>query len=328
MKSTNIQNKRISQPKGQVQLGLCCINNSLRKYKPTGSRKNVEVFCSRGTPRRTFTVERAKDMALANIADITKLVDWNIENNIHHLRLSSDMFPHFTDKETEPYSMDFAIDALRKAGDYCSRKNHRITMHPGQFNQVGAKNPDVFQHTVDDLSMHADILDYMDIDSTGILCVHGGGVYGDKEASTRRWIEQFDDLPRKVKDRLAIENDEKCYSVRDCLTISQACKIPMIYDTHHHTCYHCHYNKNDLEEDIEDMMDEIVETWEGLPPVFHISEQAPDKKVGAHSDFIEVIPQHLLDVPERYNTSINIEVEAKAKEAAILKLMKKYKEIF
>jgi UV DNA damage repair endonuclease len=76
------------------------------------------------------------------------------------------------------------------------------------------------------------------------------------------------------------------------------------------------------------MMDEIVETWEGLPPVFHISEQAPDKMVGAHSDFIEVIPQHLLDVPERYNTSINIEVEAKAKEAAILKLMKKYKEIF
>jgi hypothetical protein len=50
--------------------------------------------------------------------------------------------------------------------------------------------------------------------------------------------------------------------------------------------------------------------------------------VGAHSDFIEVIPQHLLDVPEIYNTSISIEVEAKAKEAAILKLMKKYKEIF
>lgn len=217
---------------------------------------------------------------------------------------------------------------LRKAGDYCNRRNHRITMHPGQFNQVGAKSADVFQHTVDDLSMHADILDYMDIDSNGILCVHGGGVYGDKEASTRRWIEQFGDLPRKVRDRLAIENDEKCYSVRDCLTIAQECKIPMIYDTHHHTCYHCHYNKDDLEEDIEDMMDEIVETWQGLPPVFHISEQAPNKNVGAHSDFIEVIPQHLLDVPEKYNTSINIEVEAKAKEAAILKLMKKYKEIF
>jgi UV DNA damage repair endonuclease len=40
-------------------------------------------------------------------------------------------------------------------------------MHPGQYNQVGAKNPDVFDSTVSDLSMHADILDYMNIDKSG-----------------------------------------------------------------------------------------------------------------------------------------------------------------
>ena len=159
------------------------------------------------------------------------------------------------------------------------------------------------------------------------MCVHGGGLYGDKESAIRRWIEQYDDLPKSVKSRLAIENCEKCYCVRDCLEIAQATGIPLIYDTHHYSCYSI-LHKEEEQEPIEDMMDEIVETWEGLPPVFHISEQAPDKMVGAHSDFIEVIPQHLLDVPERYNTSINIEVEAKAKEAAILKLMKKYKEIF
>ena len=93
MNSQSIHKKRVSNPKGKVHLGLCCINNSLRKYKPEGSRKNVEVFCSRSTPRRTFTVERAKKMALDNIADIAKLVDWNIKNNIHHLRLSSEIFP-------------------------------------------------------------------------------------------------------------------------------------------------------------------------------------------------------------------------------------------
>jgi UV DNA damage endonuclease len=317
----------VHQARGKIHLGLCCINNGLRNTRDSTNKK-VEIFCSRSMPRRTYSVERAKQLSLLNIADITKLVDWNLKNNIHHLRLSSDMFPHFTDKETTPYTMDFAIPSLQKAGEYCRKVNHRITMHPGQFNQVGAKSQDVFDHTVDDLSMHADILDHMGIDNSGILCVHGGGTYGDKESSTRRWIEQFDDLPTKVKRRLAIENDEKSYSVRDCLDIAQACKIPMIYDTHHHQCYHCHFHRNEVQEDIEDMMDEIVESWRGIPPVFHISEQDTEKQVGAHSQFIEVLPKHLIDVVEKYDTSINIEVEAKAKEAAILKLMNRYKYLF
>ena len=59
--------------------------------------------------------------------------------------------------------------------------------------------------------------------------------------------------------------------------------------------------------------------------MFHIAEQDINKpQIGAHSQFVEVIPQHLLDLPEKYDIKINIEVEAKAKEAAILKLMKKY----
>ena len=315
--------------KGKICLGLCCINNTLRTYKDPITKKKMEVFCSRGTPRSHFTVERAKDLALKNIADISKLVEWNCKNNINHLRLSSDMFPHFTDPETEPYTLSFAISSLKEAGDYCKSVNHRITMHPGQFNQIGAKSQSVFEKTVQDLSMHADILDYMGIDESGIICIHGGGIYGDKESAKRRWAEQFDDLPRNVKNRIAIENDEKCYSLRDCLDISEECKIPVIYDTHHHDCYHNHYHTNHIEEDIEDMMDEIIKSWKGVDPVFHIAEQDTSNRViGAHSQFVEKIPQQLLDAVDKYDIKINIEVEAKAKEAAILHLMNKYKDLF
>jgi UV DNA damage endonuclease len=315
--------------KGKICLGLCCINNTLRTFKDPVTGKKTEIFCSRGTPRSHFTVERAKSLALQNIADISKLVDWNCKNNINHLRLSSDMFPHFTDAETEPYTLDFAIPSLKTAGDYCKSVNHRITMHPGQFNQIGAKSQSVFEKTIQDLSMHADILDYMGIDESGIICIHGGGIYGDKESAKRRWAEQFDDLPRNVKNRIAIENDEKCYSLRDCLDISEACKIPVIYDTHHHDCYHNHYHKNHIEEEIEDMMDEIINSWKGIAPVFHIAEQDTSNRViGAHSQFVEVIPQQLLDAVDKYDIKIHIEVEAKAKEAAILHLMKKYDNLF
>lgn len=304
----------------RISLGLCCINNSLREKK---------IFCSRTSTRKNFSVERSKTLALQNIKDITPLVEWNYKNGIYVFRLSSDMFPHFTDTETEKYSMDFALDELKKAGENCHKYYQRITMHPGQYNQIGAINKNVFQKTIDDLSMHADILDAMNIsERDGIINIHGGGMYGDKESTKRRWIDQFDDLPYKVKRRLTIENCEKCYSVRDCLDIANECKIPVVFDTHHYTCYSL-LHPDEEQESEEDLIPEVLDTWKGgRVPLFHISEQKKGAPIGAHSDYIERIPDFLLDIPVLYDKNIHIDIEAKAKEAAILELYKKYPNIF
>ena len=86
--------------------------------------------------------------------------------------------------------------------------------------------------------MHCDILDHMGISvRNGIVNIHGGGIYGDKETTIRRWIEQFSDLPKNVQDRLVIENCERQYSTRDCLKIAKKCKIPVVFDFHHYHCY-------------------------------------------------------------------------------------------
>jgi UV DNA damage endonuclease len=305
-----------------IRLGLCCINNTLRN--PT-NKKDKPVYCGRTCIRSTFSVEKAQQLSLDNVKDIVPLVKWNVENGISHLRLSSDLFPHYTDEETESYTMDFAIPELKKAGDYIKSVKHRVTMHPAQWNQVGAISEKVFEKTCADLKYHADILDNMQIDESGILCVHGGGMYGDKESTIRRWIDQFDDLPSTVKKRLAIENCEKCYSVKDCLEIANSCNIPLIYDTHHYHCYNL-YHPNETQIPIRESIPEILETWDkkGVRPVFHISEQKPNKTVGTHSDMIENIPAHLLEIPKLYSVPIDIEVEAKNKEEAVLYLNKKY----
>jgi UV DNA damage endonuclease len=278
--------------------------------------------------RKNFTVEKAKELALKNIENISDLCKWNHENNIFCLRLSSDIFPHFTDDETEPYSMDFAVEALKKAGESAKKYGQRITMHPAQFNQVGAKEANVFEKTCRDLKMHADILDYMGISEDGILCVHGGGVYNDKEKTIQRWIDQYQKLPENVKKRLAIENCERCYSTSDCLRISRACNIPVIFDTHHYNCYK--QIKPSYDIDVEILLPEIIDSWKrrGIKPVFHISEQRPDSRIGSHSDYIENIPEYLLNLPKKYKINIDVEVEAKMKELAIKKLYEKYSNVF
>ena len=59
----------------------------------------------------------------------------------------------------------------------------------------------------------------------------------------------------------------------------------------------------------------------------HVSEQGKGR-IGHHSDFIENIPEDLISIVKTYDINIDLEVEAKMKEQAIIKLYKKYPGLF
>jgi UV DNA damage endonuclease len=305
--------------KNKIKLGLCCINTELRKEN---------IFCSRSCIQKNFSISKVQDLALQNVRDICKLIEYNHQHNITCLRLSSDMFPHFTNPNVEPYTLDFAKADLIKAGKLIKKYNHRVLFHPAQFCQVGTPKPQVFTKTIRELKFHADILDIMNIDSNGVLIVHGGGIFNDKSATIDRWVKQFKLLPQNVKNRLCIEHCEYCYNVDDVLLIGNKCNIPVVFDTHHYSCYNIQYpNSKVSAPDI--IIPKVIKTWSDRIPVFHISEQG-NGRLGNHSDYIETIPEYLLqylnDTPNDFY--INLEVEAKMKEQAIFKLYKKYPDIF
>lgn len=300
----------------KLRLGLCCINTILRTQKPP-------IFCSRTCSRKNFTIEIAKKKALQNIEDIIKLIEWNEQNNIRCFRLSSDIFPHFVDDQTQAYSIDFAKPLLLQVGQIAKKYGHRILMHPGQYHQVGAQNPEIFEKTKISLAHHAEILDCMGIDDNGVLIVHGGGVYESKENTKKRWIEQFHLLPSNVKKRLVIENCERSYSTEDCLEISQKCGIPVVFDFHHYYCWSLIHGHG-TQKSITELIPDLIKSWGIRRVLMHISEQAPGKKIGAHSDYVEKLPKELFDAIFQYNIAIDLEIEAKMKEQAILLLYYKY----
>lgn len=311
----------------RLRLGLCCINNHLRAKK---------IYTNRTCTRKTYSSEKGYALALQNVSDVLPILEWNEAHNIRHMRLSSDMFPHLLDPECEPYKLDDAIEnALRNAGSFAAAHQHRITMHPGQYNVIGTPRRSVFESTCKDLEQHAYVLDCMNVPTNeGILCIHGGGVYGDKEATMRRWIDQFDELPRCVKDRIAIENCEKGYSIDDCLVLSRECKIPVILDTHHYDCYSL-YHQNEVVSPIGDeegsVIQQIVESWQmrDSRPLFHVSDPRDANRENkqqycAHHQYVATIPHCLMRLlTEDVVSGIDIEVEAKAKEDAIFELMRK-----
>lgn len=310
----------ITKDEYTIRLGLCCLNTTLRNNKPT-------VFCSRTLIRNNFTVEKAKSLAIQNIKDLQQMIQWNHKNGIKLFRITSNLFPRFTDNMVESYSIDFAIPLLKETGNLIKKYNHRVLMHPGQYNHVGANTEKVYNSTVNNLKHHADILDAMDIGKEGVLIVHGGGVYGNKEKTIKRWIKQFHNLPESVKNRLVLENCERSYNPKDCLRICKAVNIPMVYDCHHYECYKL-LHPNEQIENIINMIPDILFTWKnGVIPLMHISEQG-NGRIGHHSDYIETIPEYMLNIPDKYNTDIDLEVEAKMKEKAIFKLYNKYNNFF
>jgi UV DNA damage endonuclease len=135
-------------------------------------------------------------------------------------------------------------------------------------------------------------------------------VYGDKQSAMNRFIDNFKLLSNSVKSRLTIENDDKAsmYSVKDLMYIHNAIKIPIVFDYHHHT-----FNTGNLSE--QDALELAMSTWpKGITPAVHYSESKMGSKPQAHSDFVERIP-------ETYGNIVDIMVEAKQKDLAILKFI-------
>jgi UV DNA damage endonuclease len=303
-----------------IDFGLCCINMTLRAQKPT-------VFVNR-TCRLQTAIDKGlsyvQSLASQNTADCVKLIEWNYRNGINAYRLSSDMFPHFSNVSFPDYNyrLDFARENLFEIGAKAYEYRQRLSMHPGQYNQIGAEDPKIFQKTVLDLSCHAEILDTIEEDldfdeNRAIICIHGGGVYGDKESTINRWCENFTLLPENVRSRIAIENCEKCYSVEDCLRISKRLNIPVIFDLHHYQCYD-KLHPEETQMPLEKALRKVFRTWRrrGLKPYCHISEQGTGR-VGHHSDYISRIPECFRNI----TTPFTLDIEAKMKEKAIFRLM-------
>lgn len=146
--------------------------------------------------------------------------------------------------------------------------------------------------------------------------IHVGGVYGDKQSAMERWVENFHFLDENTKKRLTIENDDKqsAYTVRDLLYIHEHTGIPIVFDYHHHTCHPDGMSH-------QEALSMAMSTWpKDITPIVHISEPRDEKNFRAHHDYV-------VNEVNTYGYDIDIMMEAKAKELAVLEYSKSFKSL-
>ena len=292
-----------------MNLGYACINMSMGK----------KVTTNRSMVKRTFEakgLDYVSELTLLNSRDIIKILEWNRLNGIKLFRLSSELIPWGDGLDlTQLKDYKEIKFELKRAGDFAKYWGMRINSHPGPFNVLPSPNESVIQKTIADLELHGKIFDMMGLSKTPYnnINIHCNGVYGDKKSAMDRFIQNFKKLSPSVRKRLTLENDDKAsmYSVKDLMYIYERTGIPIVFDYHHHQ-----FCTGGLTE--EEALKLAVSTWpEGIIPEVHYSESKalhennPKEKPQAHSTYIN-------ELPNTYGMDVDIMVEAKGKELAIL----------
>jgi UV DNA damage endonuclease len=201
------------------------------------------------------------------------------------------------------------IARFRECGRFARANNLRLSFHPDQFVILNSPNPRTLEHSRAELIYQAEVAQWVGADTINL---HGGGAYGDKPAALVALLRNIEGLPEPVRSRLTLENDDKVYTPADLLPVCADTGVPLVYDVHHHRCL-----PDGLS--VAEVTERARKTWQG-EPLFHLSSPLAGwrgPKPERHHDYIDTsdFPVEWLGWP------LTVEVEAKAKELAVARLI-------
>ena len=268
---------------------------------------------------RDAALEKLSTLCLANADALRASLTFCDRNGIGCFRINSQILPVKTHDECGYELADLpdgneVILRFTACGEFARDHHIRTCFHPDQFVVLNSPKPDVVSRSIAELEYQAEVADWVNAD---VINIHGGGAYGDKAAALEAFAKNLDRLSDRARTRLTVENDDVTYTPADLLALGRSTGIPLVYDVHHHRC-------NSDELTVEEATDKALTTWD-REPMFHISspiEGWDGPKPRRHHDFIDI-----RDFPECWRErKLTVEVEAKAKEVAVLKLMKQLSE--
>eukprot|EP00742_Colponemidia_sp_Colp-10_P006639 GILJ01007117.1.p1 GENE.GILJ01007117.1~~GILJ01007117.1.p1 ORF type:complete len:477 (-),score=70.22 GILJ01007117.1:147-1364(-) len=206
------------------------------------------------------------------------MLEFNIAKKIPFLRIGSQMVPFASHAVCDVPWWDTLKAEFSQIGAFIKENKLRVSMHPDQFTLLNALNSDITRRSVEELRYHCRLLDAMGLDETCKVQIHVGGVYGDKAAAKARFVDVYKTMPAMIKKRLVIENDDRLFTLRDCLDIHKETHIPVLFDNLHHECL----NEG---EPMRDALVSALKTWsstDGVPMIDYSSQQ-PDARKGNHA---------------------------------------------
>jgi UV DNA damage endonuclease len=277
---------------------------------------NEAMDCSAANTFRlaSYSEERLLAAVTANLTCLRRLLQWNVAQGLLFFRMGSGIVPFGSHEvNTFPWQTHFAAD-FREVGDYIKAHDLRVSFHPDQFVVLNSPSPDIVRRSVDELIYQGSMLDLMGLDGTAKLQIHVGGLYGDRELAINRFAAVHATLPAAVKARVVVENDDRLFSLRDCLHLHELTGVPILFDNFHHECLN-------HGEPMHDALRLAAATWhptrDGVP-MMDYSSQAVGERKGKHTDdLVDDLFRSFL--AELHGLDMDLMLEIKNKEASALR---------
>jgi len=265
----------------------------------------------------TNKIKRLKKIARENLVNTLRILKYNKANQIYVYRFSSKIFPLATYPGIEYKNyIDDLNEELLEIGNFIKENNMRVSSHPDHFVLLNSLSRKVYQDSVRELMYQNDMFNRMGLDSKYKFVLHVGGVYSSKEDSLKRFYTGFKELPKDIKNRIILENDDKSFNATDVIKICKNLNIPMVFDVHHHYC-------NSDGNSIENILGDVFETWNGeyFPTKFHMSSPRNEQNFRSHADYIDEKDFiKFIDIAKGFNKDFDVMIEAKQKDNALKKI--------
>ena len=290
-----------------IRLGLCCtFRDEPIKFANT-------TATAIGRMDRQEALAKLARLCAANTEALLESLRFCADHGIGCFRINSQILPLKTHPQhgydmAELPGADDIIHRFQASGRFAKEHNLRTCFHPDQFVVLNSTRQEVVQASIREIEYQAKVAEWVGAD---VINIHGGGAFGDKEKALADFARNLDRLSSRTRNRVTVENDDKIFTPADLLPVCRAIGIPLVYDVHHHRCH-----QDGLSE--EEATEKAIATW-NREPMFHVSspiEGWDGPKPERHHDFINV-----KDFPKCWHDyDLTVEVEAKAKEVAVLKL--------
>ncbi|HDP93814.1 MAG TPA: UV DNA damage repair endonuclease UvsE [Candidatus Aminicenantes bacterium] len=282
-----------------MRIGYPCINRG--------------IGCSAGRTFRLagYTPQRFREKVSENLACLRRILEFNRREGLLFFRISSDTVPFASHSVCDvDWAFEFAAE-LVELGEIIKQSGMRISMHPDQFVLINAEKSVIVEASIRELAYHAAFLDAMGLDRQARIQIHVGGLYGDREGALSRFVEVFAGLSQTLRQRLAVENDDRRFSMRDCLWIHERTQIPVICDNLHHRLLN-------HGESLGQVMEAAAGTWSNAtgPLMVDYSSQYPGGRPGRHVEHLDAHDFNaFLDQTQGLDFDLMLEVKDKEKSA-------------
>jgi UV DNA damage endonuclease len=288
-----------------------------------------------GAPLRSHDSRRWQNQPhlSVSLAYLRDIFEYLYTQGIHFYRLAGQLAPYVTHPQLPTFhrQIDECANELAALGDLARGYRLRLTLHLAHFIQLSSPVEEQRRRSQQELTVATHLLEAMGLGPEAVIVVHVGGLFGDAAASRERFARAFEGMPPVIQRRLALENDDRLFSLQDALWLHRRTGIRVVLDTLHHRCL------NPSGHPLNNALALALATWPAdEQPKIHVSSPRTALRQftrqgqrylqpplpNQHSDFID--PFAVIDLLRGARAAnlrpFDIMLEAKAKDLALLRL--------